>query len=364
MRIGLVTNFRGGLKEFATSLSRGLRTKGFEVDVLCPAQLGMPPGRRQAEGLSVHYGLPALARMFAGRYDLIHCNIASLSFAPIVKKKLANIPLVETFHGFPQWWLEPKIVDKTSYIAEFGAIQALAKYANSKTSVSNFVRSALQEILGIDSSVIHNGIAHCPVSVPTREESRKEFEVEDGTIAILFVGRLHPAKDPITLLRAFETLVRQGKKVKLLVVGSGPLSELFHREIRERHLEGVVADWHYFPSLHEVFSAADIFCLPSINEAFGIVLLEAMDHFLPLIVSDSGAAVEIAGSGGISFKTGDVIDLSNKLTQLVNDSALRHKLGQESHRRLQKHFGLDSMIEGYTRVYESLVDRVTSPHTF
>jgi len=354
LRIGLVTNFRGGLKEFATSLCKGLRTKGFEVDVLCPIQLDSSSGRRSVEDISVRYGFPALAHIFAGRYDLIHCNIASLSFAPILKKKLANIPLVETFHGFPQWWLEPTIVDKASYIAELGAIQALAKYASSRTSVSNFVRLALLEILGIDSSVIHNGIAHCPVSVPTRKQSRKDFDVEDGTVAILFVGRLHPAKDPITLLRAFEILVRQGKKVKLLVVGSGPLSKSFRREIRERRLEGVVANWNYLPSLHEVFSAADIFCLPSINEAFGIVLLEAMDHFLPLLVSNSGAAVEIAGSGGVSFKTGDVIDLSNKLTQLVNDSTLRQNLGEEGHRRLQKHFGLDSMIEGYARVYEEL----------
>ncbi len=354
MRIGLVTNFRGGLKEFTTLLCEGLRTKGFEVDVLCPAQLDFSSRRRSADDLPVHYGLPALARIFSGRYDLIHCNIASLSLAPILKKKLTNIPLVETFHGFPQWRLEPTIVDKASYVAEFGAIKALAKHASSRTSVSSFVRLALLEILGIDSSVVHNGIAHCPVSVPTREQSRKEFEVEDGTVVILFVGRLHPAKDPITLLRAFDILVKQGRKVKLLIVGAGALSKLLRREIKERRLEGVVANWNYLPSLHQVFSAADIFCLPSVNEAFGIVLLEAMDHFLPLIVSDSGAGVEIAGSGGVSFKTGDVIDLSNKLTQLVNDSKLRQELGQEGHRRLQKHFGLDSMIEGYARVYEEL----------
>jgi glycosyltransferase involved in cell wall biosynthesis len=354
VRIGLVTNFRGGLKEFATSLCKGLRTKGFEVDVLCPAQLGLSSRRRSADHLPVHYGLPALARVFSGRYDLIHCNIASLSLAPILEKKLTDIPVVETFHGFPQWWLEPTIIDKASYIAELGSIQALARHASARTSVSNFVRSALLEVLGVESSVIHNGIAHCPVSLSTREQSRKEYKVEDGTVAILYVGRLHPAKDPITLLRAFDILVKQGKKVKLLVVGAGPLSKSFDQEIRERRLQGVVTNWNHLPSLHGVFSAADIFCLPSVNEAFGIVLLEAMDHFLPLLVSDSGAGVEIAGSGGISFRTGDAIDLSTKLAQLVDDSALRQKLGQEGNRRLQKHFGLDSMIESYVRVYEAL----------
>src|SRR5256712_6570455 len=328
--------------------------KGFDVDVLCPAQLKISSRQRSAEDLRVHYGLSAAARIFSGRYDLIHCTIASVSIAPILEKKLAGTPLVETFHGFPQWRLEPTIVDKASYIAELGAIRALAKHASSRTSVSNFVRLALLETLGIDSSVIHNGIAHCPVSVPTREQSRREFEVEDGTIAILFVGRLHPAKDPITLLRAFDILVKQGKKMKLLIVGAGPLSELFHREIRERRLEATVVNWNYLPSLHQVFSAADVFCLPSVNEAFGIVLLEAMDHFLPLLVSDSGAGMEIARSGGISFRTVDAVYLSHKLTQLIEDSVLRQKLGEEGRRRLQKHFGLDAMIEAYVRVYEKV----------
>lgn len=354
MRIGLVTNFRGGLKEFATSLSKGLHSKGFQVEILCPAQSETRSGRRSSLDPPIYFGFSALARIFAGRYDLIHCNIASLSVAPILRKKLANIPVVETFHGFPQWWLEPNIVDKASYVAEFGAIQALAKHANSRTSVSDFVRLALLEVLGIDSSVIHNGISHCPIASPTREQSRKEFEIDDGTVAILFVGRLHPAKDPMTLLRAFEILIAQGKKVKLLVVGSGPLSELLLREIRERRLGKAVIHWNHLPSLHQVFSAADVFCLPSVNEAFGIVLLEAMDHFLPLLVSDSGAGVEVAGSAGLSFRTGDPQDLSDKLSRLVDDPALRRQLGLEGRRRFQQHFGLDSMVEGYIRVYERL----------
>jgi glycosyltransferase involved in cell wall biosynthesis len=354
LRIGLVTNFRGGLKQFATSLSNGLQSRGFEVDILCPAQSTTPFTQTAGKDISIHFGFSALARIFGGSYDLIHCNIASLSLAPILRKRLTNTPVVETFHGFPQWWLEPKIVDKASYVTEFGAIQALARRVNSRTSVSNFVRQALLEALGIDSSVIHNGIGHCLASVSTREQSRKELGIKDGSIAILFVGRLHPAKDPITLLRALQILIEQGKKVKLLVVGSGPLSELFHQEVTERHLEGAVNKWNYLPSLHQVFSAADLFCLPSVNEAFGLVLLEAMDHLLPLLVSDSGAGMEIAGSGGISFRTGDPIDLSSKLAQLVDDSTLRRRLGLEGRRRLEQYFGVDSMVEGYVHVYEEL----------
>lgn len=354
MRIGLVSNFRGGLKQFVSSLCDGLQAKGFEVDVLCPAPWEFGDARRSVEDLTVHRGFSAIRRLLSKRYDLIHCNIASLGLIPIFRKKLNGIPIIETFHGFPQWWVESKIKDKMAYAAEFGAVETMAKFANSKTSVSDFVRSTLQQVLGIDSSVIHNGIAHCLSSEPTREQSRRQFEIEDGTIAILFVGRLHPAKDPITLLRAFRILVKQGRKVKFLVVGDGPLSKVFHQEVRALDIERLVTTWNYLPSLHPVFSAADIFCFPSVNEAFGIVLLEAMDHSLPLLVSDSGAAPEVAGSGGITFRTGDEIDLSHRLIQLADDPALRKKLGREGRRRLDEHFMVDSMIRHYIRIYEEI----------
>lgn len=355
MRIGLVSNFRGGLKQFACALCEGLQANGFEVDILCPASLEQPGADRAVGDSAVYRGLSAMARLFAGRYDLIHCNIASLALIPIIKRELNRVPLVETFHGFPQWWLEPKIMDKIAYMGEFGAVQAVARFANSKTSVSNFVRSALEQVLGIESSVVHNGIAHCRSSEPTREESRRMLKIEEGTIAVLFIGRLHPAKDPITLLRALELLVNQSRRVRLLVVGDGPLFETFHREVSKQGLERVVTSWRYLPSLHSVYSAADIFCFPSVNEAFGIVLLEAMDHSLPLLVSDSGAAPEVAGPGGLTFRTGDQIDLSQKLIQLVDDPALREKLGREGRRRLEEQFMLDSMIKRYVRIYEKTI---------
>jgi glycosyltransferase involved in cell wall biosynthesis len=178
------------------------------------------------------------------------------------------------------------------------------------------------------------------------------LKIEEDTPTVLFVGRLHPAKDPMTLLRALEILVKRGRKMKLLVVGDGPLSNSFHREVSHLGLERQVTSWRYLPSLHPAYSAADIFCFPSVNEAFGIVLLEAMDHSLPLIVSDSGAAHEVAGSSGITFRTGDEIDLSNKLTQLADDPTMRKKLGWEGRRRLDEEFRLDSMVKGYVRVYE------------
>ena len=77
-----------------------------------------------------------------------------------------------------------------------------------------------------------------------------------------------------------------------------------------------------------------------------------MDHSLPLLVSDSGAASEVAGPAALTFKTGNEIDLSHKLIRLVEDQTLRAKLGHEGSRRVRESFGLEEMIKGYVRVYE------------
>jgi hypothetical protein len=168
MRIAVVSNFRGGLKQFATSLCEGLIARGFEVDVLCPAHARISDTHRPNKVLPVYSGVSAVRRLLVGKYDLIHCNIASLGLLPIINRKTKRTPIVETFHGFPQWWVESKIFDKVSYAAEFNAIQILANFANSRTSISNFVRSTILKALNIDSVVVHNGIATCPLLSPTQ----------------------------------------------------------------------------------------------------------------------------------------------------------------------------------------------------
>src|SRR6266511_2630594 len=112
MRIGLVSNFHGGLKQFVTTLSLELRTKGLDVEVLCPAHMRVGHSNPMNQDLRVHYGLPAIARLFSERFDLIHCNIASLALIPLIRRKLNRTPIVETFHGFPQWWVEPLTLDR------------------------------------------------------------------------------------------------------------------------------------------------------------------------------------------------------------------------------------------------------------
>ncbi len=354
MRIGIVSNFRGGVRNFVLNLSRGLHQRGFEVEILCPAHL-LPDGSPRAIFQTpIRWGVSAIGKIFTGRYDVVHSNIATLTLIPAINRKLRNLPFVETFHGFPQWWIEPRIYGKFQYVIEHGSVKLVSGSASSRISVSRFVQLSLKERFGLDSSVIYHGLEECHINSPSRGEIRRRFGIGEDTVLVLFAGRIHPVKDPLTLLRAVARVVKEGHMVKLFVAGDGPLSNAFRLKVADLGLENVVAHFPYVTSLHSLYSAADIFCLPSINEAFGLALLEAMDHFLPTVVSQSGALVEVVGDAGFSFEPGNDLELSRKLTRLVLDPTLRRKLGTEGHDRVHEHFSLESMVEQYVSVYESL----------
>lgn len=353
MRIGLVSNLSGGLKQFVENLCEGLADRGFQVEVLCPASPTLGRIRDLRLRATVHAGPSAFGRLFTTRYDLIHYNIAALGVLAILRRKLNRTPLVQTFHGIPQWWTEPLVLDKALYAMEHNAIRMTAKSIGPRISVSHFVKCSIRERFGIDSAVVHNGVRHCLRQNSWREAFRRKLGICDA-VAVLFVGRLHPYKDPMTLLRAVARLTSDRRRIKLLVVGHGPLSEVFRKKVVDLGLQNAVTWWSHVSQqvLHSIYSASDIFCLPSINEAFGLVVLEAMDHSIPSVVSKSGALPEVVGDAGLTFQAGDEIDLSRTLLHLVDDPDLRQRLGRLGRARLESHFSAKSMVEQYVRIYE------------
>ncbi len=355
MRIGMISNLRGGLGQFVLSLSRGLMKKNIEVEILCPAHLSRHNLQAFDDDIRpIRFGANAMAAALTKRYDVLHCNIAALCLPAAIRSRTGSFPILETFHGFPQWGVEPRLLQKMEYAMEQNSLQFVARSARVRVSVSQFIRRVILQKFGIDSIVIHHGIDHQPSQEAMRRELRELFGIDDDVVAILFVGRLHPYKGPVTLLHAFNTLAKARQNLRLLFVGDGPLSIVVQTRVRELGLDNSVIRWRRVSSslLQSIYSASDILCLPSTNEAFGYVLLEAMDHSLPTLVSASGAPPEIVGDAGLTFRTGDEIDLVNKLLRLIDDPRLRQRLGTKARERVRTHFSMDSMVERYVSAYE------------
>jgi glycosyltransferase involved in cell wall biosynthesis len=126
--------------------------------------------------------------------------------------------------------------------------------------------------------------------------------------------------------------------VRLRIVGEGP--ELGRLRALTDQL-GLVDSVHFVGSVEGIealqreYASADVFCLPSLQEGFGIVFLEAMATGLPIVAARSGAAPEVAPHGEVSLLVDpdDDVALAGALERLVADAGLRRNLGEAGARR-------------------------------
>ena len=154
---------------------------------------------------------------------------------------------------------------------------------------------------------------------------------------ILFVGRLHPQKGVDYLVRAFAALT--APDWHLLIVGEG--TQLANLEAMSEEL-GIDAQITFTGAVQDptpYYRSADIFVLPSRYEGTPNALMEAMCHGLPVVISDaSSGPLDLVeeSDAGIVTSTGDVHALMHALQRLINDSALRKRLGANAWEGMEK----------------------------
>jgi glycosyltransferase involved in cell wall biosynthesis len=184
---------------------------------------------------------------------------------------------------------------------------------------------------------------------PNRDAFKRDFGLPEGYPTILFVGRLVEMKQPLLLLDAFAR-VRAKCVCSLLVVGSGPLEQAMRQQVDDLG----VPDVHFAGFLNqsrisEAYTAADVLALPSdANESWGLVVNEAMNHELPVVVSTEvacGPDLVHPGETGYIVSTKGPDDLAQKLLSLTLDSELRQRLGANALKTIDK-WGIDATVAG------------------
>jgi glycosyltransferase involved in cell wall biosynthesis len=192
-----------------------------------------------------------------------------------------------------------------------------------------------------------------------RRDLLARFGIESDTgPVVLFVGRLIPKKQPLLALEAFRR-VRRDVPCTLLVVGEGVLGD----SMRSRVAAEAIPNVHFAGFLNrseiaEAFAAADLFLLPSrLHETWGMVVNEAMNFALPVIVSDKvGCATDLVQDGHNGFVVAaDQIDaLTSAVRKLVENPDLRREMGERSRERIdQWHYGL--AVEGIVQAGKAAV---------
>jgi glycosyltransferase involved in cell wall biosynthesis len=146
---------------------------------------------------------------------------------------------------------------------------------------------------------------------------------------VLCVCRMYRRKRVDVLLRAAAALRGRIAGLRLRIVGDGPEHEAHRALARSLKLEGSV-DWlGYVPpeNLAAEYKSCDLFCLPSVQEGFGIVLLEAMAAGAPIVAARAAAIPEVASSARL-VKPDDVRSLADALHHLASKPDIRRQIGE------------------------------------
>ena len=139
------------------------------------------------------------------------------------------------------------------------------------------------------------------------------------TKSFLAVGRFsrqHKGFD--LLIEAFHLFSQKNQEWTLDIVGEGVEEELYRTLIKKYNLEDKVTIHPFTNHIQDYYSKAQVYVLSSRWEGFGLVLVEAMAHGLPVVSSDLPTSKEIMGDFGLYFKNGDIKDLAERLEEATH----------------------------------------------
>ena len=129
-------------------------------------------------------------------------------------------------------------------------------------------------------------------------------------------SRLHKGFD--ILIEAFHLFSQKNKEWKLDIVGEGVEENLYRSLIEKYNLENRVTIHPFTNQIQEYYSKAQVYVLSSRWEGFGLVLVEAMAHGLPIVSSDLPTSKEIMGDFGLYFKNGHIEELAERLEEATH----------------------------------------------
>jgi glycosyltransferase involved in cell wall biosynthesis len=178
---------------------------------------------------------------------------------------------------------------------------------------------------------------------------------DEGHFTVLSVCRFYARKRVDLLLRAAAMLRGKLPELKIRIVGAGMEEARLRALWRELHLESTVK-WIGNVSERELaaeYQHANVFCLPSVQEGFGIVFLEAMAAGKPIVAARSAAVPEVV-EHGLLVEPDDAEALAAAIETLYLDAELRVRLGAESLRAVQ-HFEMKRVALSFLNTVSRLV---------
>ena len=304
-----------------------------------------------------------------GGFDILHGNQSTDFFLTN-----NNIPHVVTIHSLSSTNLNaenPNIIKRITERGENNFInnyieKCIIKRADLIIANSEYTKRSILSAYGYSNinriKVGYPGLSiNRPFSLQESEEKKiRTFLNVDKKPIVLFVGRLVLRKGLHFLLPAFKVLLDQNIQAKLIVVGNGPKKRSYLKQVRDLNLSkdvvftGLIDD----STLKKIYYLSDVVAIPSLNEPFGIVVLEAMAAKKPIVASNSGGIPEIIQNGinGQLIDPQDHSEFANAMKLYLEDKELSNQIGECNFKKVTEKFSWSKSAIQILEVYKMLLE--------
>jgi len=195
-----------------------------------------------------------------------------------------------------------------------------------------------------------------------RRAIRESWGVEDGSIAVLFSGKLVEKKHPLDAVEALAIARRQNSRLHFLVAGDGPLRAVCERRARELRVPATFLGFMNQSQIAEAYVAADCLVLPSdYGETWGLVVNEAMACGRPALVSDRvGCQLDLVlpGQTGAIFSFGKIDQLASLLLELTAAPEVLPALGARAREHVHRHYSIENSVSGTVKALRFVARRI------
>ena len=204
-------------------------------------------------------------------------------------------------------------------------------------------------------SVVPNGMPlPDPAQLADPRKIRAELGIAPDATLIVSVARLEHEKSVETLIAAMKSVAAAEPSAVCVIAGEGSQKAALLSQIAGSGLENAVRLIGFRSDALALMNAADVFVLPSPNEPFGLVLIEAMSVGKPVIATRSGGPLEIVvdGETGLLVAPSAAEEMGGAILSLIRDADLRRRMGAAGRARFLEKFTVERMTRATIAVYE------------
>jgi glycosyltransferase involved in cell wall biosynthesis len=353
----LVNNLEiGGAERMVSNLALGLQSRGHALNVICLRSAGpLAQSLRESgievcalekgEGFSFKAVRTVAEYLRSSRTDVIHTHNPLVHHYGAVSARLAGVPVVvNTFHG-------------PGNLTGFGRTQTIfdvsCLWSDRVVPCCEAVGAHLRHV----TLVARRKLTVIPNGVPLERFRAIRPHAAENDFVIGSVGRLVPVKDHHSLLKAIAMIRREEPRVRLEILGDGPLRSALEQTARDLGIGSNVAFHGSSLDVPGFLSRLDTFVLCSLSEGLPLTLVEAMAAGLPVVGTTVGAIPELVGAAGCGWlcSPGDPGQLAAALLKSLRCDA-RAQRGLRGRDYVLEHHSVESMTNAYEQLFGELLE--------